>query len=314
MSSLLHRARADAALARVEIRHGRFQRSMAVITGVSAIASGFEAYMQHRRGAFSNWLMWTPVGLTPVAVAAAGAALVSRRAARQVLPIVSLLSLADGVIGFGLHLRGIRNRPGGFRTARYNLVMGPPVFAPLLTGIVGVTGLMAARLRREERPVPGRTARELDRLMRVRHRMRHNAASHHGRVAHGEFQRALALTTALFAALAGGEAYVEHLRGSFNNALMWSPIVVTPPMLGAALGAVVSRRIARRVLPFTSVVTLLDGVLGFGLHVRGLARMPGGADNLAFKVSSGPPLFAPLLFTSVGMLGLITSLLRRSGR
>ena len=55
----------EAGLAVMEVREGRFQRSMAVITAFSAIASGFEAYVQHQRGAFSHWLMWTPVWLTP---------------------------------------------------------------------------------------------------------------------------------------------------------------------------------------------------------------------------------------------------------
>jgi len=129
----LERARQDIARARREIRQGRFQRSMAVVTGVSAIVSGFETYVQHRRGAFSHWLMWTPVWLTPPVALAAAAAVVSERAARRLLPAISIVSLADGIIGFGYHIRGIRNLPGGFRLGRYNIVMGPPVFAPLLT-------------------------------------------------------------------------------------------------------------------------------------------------------------------------------------
>ena len=58
-------------------------------------------------------------------------------------------------------------------------------------------------------------------------------------------------------------------------------------------------------------MTFLDGLLGFGLHVRGLKRMPGGLRSARFSLTLGPPLFAPLLFSSVGMLGLIAALLRR---
>ena len=39
--------------------------------------------------------------------------------------------------------------------------------------------------------------------------------------------------------------------------------------------------------------------------------MPGGFRNLQFNITMGPPLFAPLLFCSVGLLGLIAALLRR---
>ena len=67
------RARASLArsrLARREIREGRFERTMALITAFAAIVSGWEAYAQHLRGAFSHWLMWTPVALTPPTVVA----------------------------------------------------------------------------------------------------------------------------------------------------------------------------------------------------------------------------------------------------
>src|SRR5947209_1852101 len=47
-----------------------------------------------------------------------------------------------------------------------------------------------------------------------------------------------------------GEAYFEHLRGSFNRRLMWTPIWVTPPMVAAGLGAVFSQNVAEHVLPW----------------------------------------------------------------
>src|SRR5512142_2605104 len=122
---------------------------MAVITSFAAVVSGFEAYVQHRRGAFANKWMWTPVWLTLPVVGSAAAAVVSEDAARRVLPVTAGASLLDGLIGFGYHLRGIARLPGGFKLGRYNVVMGPPVFAPLLVGTVGVLGLFASALRPE---------------------------------------------------------------------------------------------------------------------------------------------------------------------
>src|SRR6185437_15636748 len=116
----------------------------------AAIVSGWEAYAQHLRGAFSHWLMWTPVGLTPPTVVAAIAAIFSKRIARHVLPVLSIVSLVDGVVGFVFHLRGIGRMPGGWKLGQYNVVMGPPVFAPLLTCTVGVIGILAALLRRAD--------------------------------------------------------------------------------------------------------------------------------------------------------------------
>lgn len=130
----------------------------------------------------------------------------------------------------------------------------------------------------------------------------------------GSTRRLIAASAAVFAVLAGGEAYFEHLRGSFNQRLMWTPVWATVPMLAAAWGAAVSNDRARRLLPFISAAAFIDGVLGFGLHLRGVRRMPGGLRNLQFNVTMGPPLFAPLLFTAVGLLGFIAALLQRKGK
>jgi hypothetical protein len=314
------RLRREARLARREIREGRFERTMAVITAFAAIVSGWEAYAQHLRGAFSHWLMWTPVGLTPPTIVAALGALASPRVARRVLPALALASLADGLVGFVFHLRGIGRMPGGWQLGQYNVVMGPPIFAPLLTCMVGIVGLLASLLRRERLHEPQwREALRAALVQALRHqrRLKHGSGPQRAlavfadNVHHGRFQRTLALTAAVFAILAGGEAYVEHLRGSFNRRLMWTPVWVTPPMVAAAIGAALSQRVAEHILPLASAVTFLDGLLGFALHLQGIQRMPGGFRNLQFNFTMGPPVFAPLLFSSVGLLGLIAALVRR---
>ena len=77
------------------------------------------------------------------------AGVVSKRAAKTALPLVSSVVLANSLQGQYLHLRGIAQRPGGWRHARYNAEMGPPVFAPLLFGLVGGMGCWPRYLRRE---------------------------------------------------------------------------------------------------------------------------------------------------------------------
>ncbi len=331
--------KAEVKAARKEIRQGRFQRSMAVIAAFAAIVSGFEAYVQHQRGAFKNKWMWTPVALTPPMMAAAGAAVASRRAARRWLPWAAGASVLDGVIGFYFHLRGVQRLPGGFKIGIYNVVMGPPIFAPLLMSLVGILGGFASLLRPERledfEVQEAKTKRPGSRIQKLISQKSNSAAAQplqrsqlrrdgqgspasqpvekvESEVAHGQFQQAMAVTAASLAVLAGGEAYFEHMRGSYNQRVMWTPVWVTPPMVAAAVGAVRSRKIAHHVLPVASLVTFVDGLLGFGLHLRGLKRMPGGFHNMAFNVTMGPPLFAPLLFSAVGLLGFIASLLRRS--
>ena len=62
----------------------------------------------------------------------------------------ALVAAADGLQGTYLHARGIAQKPGGWRNARYNMEMGPPVLAPLLVTLVGGMGLLASVLRREQ--------------------------------------------------------------------------------------------------------------------------------------------------------------------
>jgi hypothetical protein len=47
------------------------------------------------------------------------------------------------------HLQGVRKRPGGFKEAHYNLVMGPPLLAPGSLCLVGALGIAAAIVERE---------------------------------------------------------------------------------------------------------------------------------------------------------------------
>jgi hypothetical protein len=132
------------------VRHGRFERSLSALTSAGALITGLEIWLEHDRASFSNRMMWLPVALTPGIAAAAAAGVVSRRAAKTVLPMTSAMVLVNSLQGQYLHLRGIAQRPGGWRMIRYNAEMGPPTFAPLLFGLVGGMGLVASILRRED--------------------------------------------------------------------------------------------------------------------------------------------------------------------
>lgn len=131
------------------VRHGRFERSLSALTAAGAALTAAEIYMEHDRASFGNTWMWAPVALGPLGVAAGVGGVVSPRLAHTALPAVSLLLVANGIQGTYLHARGVAQKPGGWRNWRYNLEMGPPLFAPLLGSMVGGMGLLAALLRRE---------------------------------------------------------------------------------------------------------------------------------------------------------------------
>jgi hypothetical protein len=131
------------------LRQGRAQKLLAAATAFSAPPLALEIYMEHFKGSFGDKWMWTPIWLTPPLTAAGVAGVVSEKAAKTVLPAVSALYFLDGLIGIVTHVRGVRARPGGFREATYNLVMGPPLLAPGSLCMVGAFGLVAAIVKRE---------------------------------------------------------------------------------------------------------------------------------------------------------------------
>jgi hypothetical protein len=132
-----------------DIETGRFERALSGITAVGALVTGLEIVLEHDRASFGNAMMWLPVTITPVVSAAAIGGVFSKRLAKTALPLTSLVLLANSIQGTYLHIRGIAQRPGGWRELRYNAEMGPPLFAPLLAGMVGGMGVLAAILRRE---------------------------------------------------------------------------------------------------------------------------------------------------------------------
>ncbi|MFI9722024.1 hypothetical protein ACIHFE_20570 [Streptomyces sp. NPDC052396] len=143
------RAKSPAARAAYDIRHGRLERSLSLLTAAGSAITAAEIYLEHDRAGFGNRVMWWPVLLGPVGVAAGLAGFSSERAAHTALPLASAAIVANGLQGTYLHIRGIGQKPGGWRLARYNIELGPPLFAPLLMSMVGGMGLLASALRRE---------------------------------------------------------------------------------------------------------------------------------------------------------------------
>jgi hypothetical protein len=134
-----------------EVREGRFQKHLAVATILSSFFSGFEALYSHYKNNFKYKAQWSPIIIAPLLMLAAALSIRSPRAARTVLPIMSVAAIVDGGVGFYYHARGVIKRPGGTKTLLYNVLYGPPIFAPLLFAACGVIGLLACLMRRERR-------------------------------------------------------------------------------------------------------------------------------------------------------------------
>ena len=298
------------------IREGRFQRSLALIAGMSGLLGGLEVTYEHYQGSYSQRVMYSPVLISPALVLAGVWGFFNRRVARTLLPLSSAALLVDGAVGFIFHIRGVARKPGGWRIPVFNVVMGPPLFAPLLLTIGGFLGLIATFLRREDDPrhtipnllprpsVPawlGWLPRGLTREgLTIEHELRE-----------GRFQRVLAGATAASAILNGMESLYSHYKNDFRYSIEWVPILLAPVIAAAGIGAVFNRTLARTALPAASVAASAAGATGVYFHARGIARMPGGLKKPLYNTVYGPPIFAPLLYAATGFLGVLASLMRR---
>ena len=274
--------------------------------------SGLEVAYEHYRGSYSRRVMYTPVILSVLLAAAGLAGFFSRRAARGILRLVSAVTLVDAGIGFYFHIRGIKRKPGGWRLPMTNMIMGPPIFAPLLFGTSAYLGLIASYLQREESTGAVSTSGKDTFFARL-------LPSGEGRallsaeqdMREGRFQRQVAMVTGISALLSGFEAYYSHYKNNFRYWVQWTPVILAPVLAGTAFTSIKSRRVATIALPAVSALAGADAAVGFYYHARGVLRRPGGSKRLLYNIMYGPPIFAPLLFGAAGMLGVLASLLRR---
>ncbi|MFP5236970.1 MAG: hypothetical protein ACLGSD_13795 [Acidobacteriota bacterium] len=312
--SLMHPER-DAEIVANHVREGRFQSSLSLITAGASLISGLEVGYEHYRGSYSRRVMYTPVILSALLSAAATAAVFSRKAAHGVLRLVSAATLVDAGAGFYFHVRGIQRKPGGWRLPMTNMIMGPPVFAPLLFGTAAYLGLIASYLRREEPQHKGdRGAFDTVLTHFLPSSERRELISEEQDIREGRFQKQVAVVTAVSALLSGFEAYYSHYKNNFRYWVQWTPVVIAPLLAVAAIASIRSRRIARTALPALSVAASVDAAVGFYFHARGVARRPGGRKHWLYNILYGPPIFAPLLFGAAGMMGILASMLRRSSK
>lgn len=296
------------------VREGRFQRSLSLITAGASVMSGLEVAYEHYRGSYSRRVMYTPVILSALLGVAGLMAVFSRRAARTVLRLVSAVTLVDSGAGFYFHIRGIQRKPGGWRLPMTNMIMGPPIFAPLLFGTSAYLGLIASYLQREEARRSDDDAPDTWLARFLPPRAGRDLLTEEQDIREGRFQKQVAVVTGISALLSGFEAYYSHYKNNFRYAVQWSPIILAPLLAAAAFASVKSRRMASTALPALSLAASADAAVGFFYHARGIVRRPGGTKRLFYNILYGPPIFAPLLFGAAGMLGLLASLLRRRER
>lgn len=106
-----------------------------------------QAGILHYRGAFNNPLMYAPFLAPPFAAAASvWLATTPGRNAQSILTPLFVLTFVTGFVGAGMHLRGLDRQMGGLHVWLFNLLQGPPIWAPLMFSGFAVVGLVVVHL------------------------------------------------------------------------------------------------------------------------------------------------------------------------
>jgi hypothetical protein len=270
---------------------------MLLMAAINLIFLGIDIYLAHSISGTIVPNEWIPIIFGPLAGAllllAGLLATRQRPLATVIANIVFLCSIAVGLLGAYFHIvrAVLPTAPAGQRVTVNLLVWAPPILGPLTFSLVGVLGISAAWL--EDPPDSGRLA-----LLAGRH-------------VHLPFSK----TRAYFFWVGLGtlatviSSVLDHARTNFENPWLWVPtaVGVFGVVVAVTLGSI--ERPTRADLITYTVATLLliaVGVVGALLHVN--ANLTAGGTVVPERFIRGAPFLAPLLFSNMGVLGLIALL------
>ena len=253
---------------------------LAVVAALLAIAIVAEAWLGHYRSGFPLRVQYVPLvsggilAIASVAVAAAPA----NAWAHGGLRVAAWITIPIGMVGVGFHhWYGVVEKAGGYRLLLHYLMYGAPHLAPLALSAVGVLALVA-----ERGLTGGMTLGGVD-LRRVLY----------GTVA-------LALIGALL------QSAVLHYRGAFNTPFMYAPFLAPPFAVAAAAWLAIAPSAAVAGAARVSLwLSFLTGIVGLGMHLRGLDRQMGGLRLWRMNLLQGPPPLAPAMFAGFSVVGLL---------
>jgi len=121
----------------------------ALLTLVAVALTGAiaQATILHYRGAFNNPAMYAPLTAPLLAVAAGTWSVIAPNSITLfVLTILLWLTFLIGFVGLGMHLRGMCRQMGGLYVFLFNLLEGPPAWAPALFAGFSAVGLITVHL------------------------------------------------------------------------------------------------------------------------------------------------------------------------
>jgi hypothetical protein len=113
----------------------------------------------------------------------------------------------------------------------------------------------------------------------------------------------LAFMSALFVGM-WVQLTLMHWAGGFRHKAMWGPVVATPLFAAAALVGMWRRDgVVGWLVLALLVIGAVEGLIGLGLHLRGLSAQVGGWS--VRNLLAGPPPLLPVAYTLVGVVAIV---------
>src|SRR5262245_45823 len=273
---------------------------MLLLAAVSVALSGLDAWLAHRAGGTVRGVEWIPVIFGPLAGAAllvAGLIALRRRTLASLLATaVFAASVVVGVVGAWFHLQRtiLPAAAPGQRVLLDFFFWAPPVLGPLAFAFIGIFGTSAAWV--ETPPGSGQLLLPGD----VRLRLPYPKIN------------AYFYITATGILITLVSSVLDHAATGFEDAWLWLPTAGgTFAMVVATVLGMIERPTRANLLTYVGAMVLLlaSGAVGRALHL--LFDLGPSRQLVLERLLRGAPLMAPLLFSNMGLVGLVALLPER---
>jgi hypothetical protein len=273
-------------------------QAMLLMAAFNEIMLGLDTLLAHVLNNTIQPREWIPILFGPTAgvllLVAGLIALRNRKMAAWLATAVFLASIIVGVLGAYFHfIRGILpSAPLGQRVTLQLLVWAPPFLAPFAFAGIGVLGISAAW---EEVPTDsGRLKLPFNLTVQMPYSK----------------TRAYFFLVSLGTLVALVSSALDHARHPWDNLWLWLPLVigVFATVVSAGMGALNRELTAedRTIYIAAMVLLILVGMVGAYFHIQ--ADLTSQSTIVPERFLRGAPFMSPLLFSNMGIVGLLALL------
>lgn len=267
---------------------------MLLMAAINEFFLGLDTYLAHQESGTIVPREWIPILFGIVAgglLLIAGLVALRYRALASVIATLTLLaSIGVGLLGAYFHLARAAQpfAPSGQRLTLDLLVWAPPVLGPMAFAMVGILGISAAWI--EAPPGSGSLVLWGDRRLQLPY----------SKTRAYFFIVGMGLVAALVSSV------LDHARTGFLGFGVWLATAVGIfGMVSAVVMGAIERPSRLDLLTYVAamVLLLITGPIGAWFHVQ--ADLVAGGTIVIERFLRGAPFLAPLLYTNMGLLGLL---------